>query len=102
MTKLASKIATGLAVLALAGPALATTQSTGSANAPANSPQTHKAKAHKKVAQADAKTTDKAASTASKTDAKAQKPAKKSHGQAEKSEKGAAKPEGASAPAPAK
>jgi hypothetical protein len=78
MTKLASKIATGLAVLALSAPAFALTQSTTSSGNAQTSAPAKAHRTHKKVAQADTSKSmksDSATSTdpAAKADAKATK-----------------------------
>ena len=105
MTKLASKIATSLAVLALAGPALAVNKSSpeGSGTpATTQAPARHH-RAHKKVAQADkaaeGKSTESKGADAKSADAKAKRAEKKHKHKAH--EKSAAKSDAAPAPAPA-
>ena len=100
MTKLASKIATGLAVLALAAPALALTQGAAETGSKAASQApAHHHRSHRKVAQADAKAVEKPADA--KGGAKAHKAQKKQATGAAAQEKGAAKSEAPAAPAPA-
>ena len=108
MTKLASKIATGLAVLALAAPALAAAPSANEGGAAADSTTqapAHKSRSHKKVAQADTKSTsadakgDTSAKSEAKGDAAATKKAHKKHKRSSKAKSEAKSEAPAQAPA---